>query len=53
MARTLAELLHGGPVTAAEVERISSMLIFEPDRPGPKFLKFAILLTCGEPTSPS
>jgi len=44
MAQTLAELLHGGPVTAAEVERISGMLIFEPDRPGPKFLRFAILL---------
>ncbi|MFO7628820.1 MAG: DUF389 domain-containing protein [Prochlorococcaceae cyanobacterium] len=44
MARTLAELLHGGPVTAAEVERISDTLIFEPGRPGPKFLKFAILL---------
>lgn len=44
MARTLAELLHGGPITAAEVERVSDTLIFEPGRPGPKFLKFAILL---------
>ncbi|MCP9807220.1 DUF389 domain-containing protein [Cyanobium sp. T1B-Tous] len=44
MARNLAELLHGGPVTAAEVERISDTLIFEPGRPGPKFLKFVILL---------
>ena len=44
MARNLAELLHGGPVTAAEVERINDTLIFEPGRPGPKFLKFVILL---------
>ncbi|MFM7314888.1 MAG: DUF389 domain-containing protein [Cyanobium sp.] len=44
MARSLAELLHGGPVTAEEVERISDTLIFEQGRPGPKFLRFAILL---------
>lgn len=44
MARNLAELLHGGPVTAAEVERVSDVLIFEQGRPGPKFLKFMLLL---------
>ena len=41
---TLAELLHGGPVTAAELERVSNTLTFERNRPGPRFLKFAILL---------
>ena len=41
---TLAELLHGGPVTVEELHRISDVLIFEQRRPGPKFLKFSILL---------
>lgn len=44
MAGSLASLLHGGPVTAVEVERVSEVLIFEQGRPGPKFLKFSILL---------
>jgi hypothetical protein len=44
MATTLAELLHGGPVTGEEVDRVSDTVIFERDRPGPRFLKFAILL---------
>jgi uncharacterized hydrophobic protein (TIGR00271 family) len=44
MATTLAELLHGGPVTGEEVDRVSDTLIFERDRPGPRFLKFAVLL---------
>jgi uncharacterized hydrophobic protein (TIGR00271 family) len=44
VARTLAERLHGGPVTAVEVERVSDTLLFEPGRPGPKFLRFTILL---------
>lgn len=44
MARHLADLLHGGPVTAEEVERVSDVLLFEPGRPGPKFFRFAILL---------
>lgn len=44
MPQSLADLLHGGPLTAAEVERVCDTLIFEPGRPGPKFQKFAILL---------
>jgi uncharacterized hydrophobic protein (TIGR00271 family) len=44
MATTLAETLHGGPVTTAEVDRVSDTLTFEHGRPGPRFLKFAILL---------
>lgn len=44
MAASLAERLHGGPVTPAEVERICDLLIFERRKPGPRFLKFAILL---------
>jgi hypothetical protein len=44
MATSLAELLHGGPVTGEEVDRVSDTVIFERDRPGPRFLKFAILL---------
>ncbi len=44
MARNLAELLHGGPITATELERVTDVLIFEQGRPGPKFLKFTILL---------
>ena len=44
MAKSLAETLHGGSVSAVDVERICQALIFERGRPGPKFLKFAILL---------
>jgi uncharacterized hydrophobic protein (TIGR00271 family) len=44
MTATLAEILHGGPVTAEEVDRVSDTLTFERGRPGPRFLKFAILL---------
>lgn len=44
MSKALAELLHGGPVTKEEVERISEALIFEQGRPGPKFFRFAMLL---------
>jgi uncharacterized hydrophobic protein (TIGR00271 family) len=44
MAATLAETLHGGPLTTAEVDRVSNTLTFERGRPGPRFLKFAILL---------
>jgi uncharacterized hydrophobic protein (TIGR00271 family) len=44
MAITLAELLHGGPITAQEVDRISEILLFEQRRPGPRFLRFSILL---------
>ena len=44
MPQSLADLLHGGPLTVAEVERVCDTLIFEPGRPGPKFQKFAILL---------
>jgi uncharacterized membrane protein len=31
-------------VTGEEVDRVSDTVIFERDRPGPRFLKFAILL---------
>jgi hypothetical protein len=51
MATTLAELLHGGPVTGEEVDRVSDTLIFERDRPGPRFLKFAVLLLLAVPAS--
>lgn len=44
IVKSLAETLHGGPISAAEVERICQALIFDRGRPGPKFLKFAILL---------
>jgi uncharacterized hydrophobic protein (TIGR00271 family) len=44
MPPSLGDLLHGGPVTATEVERVCDTLTFEPGRPGPKFLRFAILL---------
>jgi uncharacterized hydrophobic protein (TIGR00271 family) len=44
MAVPLAEILHGGPVTAAEVERISDTLIFERGRAGARFVTFAILM---------
>lgn len=44
MTANLAEILHGGPVTIEEVDRVSDTLIFERGRPGPRFLKFAILL---------
>lgn len=44
MLQSLAERLHGGPVTLAEVDRICDALIFEQGRPGPKFVKFSILL---------
>lgn len=44
MPPSLGELLHGGPVTATEVERVCDTLTFEPGRPGAKFLRFAILL---------
>ena len=44
MTSSLGEWLHGGPVTVAEVQRVSDLLVFERRRPGPKFLKFAILL---------
>lgn len=41
---SLADWLHGGPLNDAELERIREALIFEPATPGPKFVKFAILL---------
>lgn len=44
MAASLAETLHGGPITAAEVQRICETLTFERGRPGARFLKFSILL---------
>lgn len=44
MGASLAEILHGSPVTAEEVERVSDGLIFERGRPGAKFLRFSILL---------
>ena len=44
MPQSLAELLHGGPMTVAELERVSDTLTFERGRPGPKFLRFSILL---------
>lgn len=44
MPPSLGDLLHGGPVTTVEVERVCDTLTFEPGRPGPKFLRFAILL---------
>lgn len=44
MAASLAERLHGSPVTAEEVDRVSDVLLFEQRRPGPRFLKFSILL---------
>jgi uncharacterized hydrophobic protein (TIGR00271 family) len=44
MAKSLAETLHGGPISAAEVDRICEALTFERGRPGPRFLKFSILL---------
>lgn len=44
MARSLAEILHGGPVDVEEVKRVSETLIFEQAWLGPKFFKFASLL---------
>jgi len=44
MPFALADILHGGPVTVEEVERVSDTLTFERNRPGPRFLKFAIML---------
>jgi uncharacterized hydrophobic protein (TIGR00271 family) len=44
MAGSLAERLHGGPVTLEEVHRVSEALVFERRRPGAKFLRFSILL---------
>lgn len=44
MVASLAERLHGGPITGEEVDRVRDVLIFERGRPGPKFLKFSILL---------
>ncbi|MEB3333159.1 MAG: hypothetical protein VKI83_11790 [Synechococcaceae cyanobacterium] len=52
MPGSLAERLHGGPVTAAEVERVCDTPNVAPGRPGPRFLTFSILLLLafGEPT---
>jgi len=44
MSKSLAEILHGGPVDAEEVRRVSETLIFERARLWPKFFRFASLL---------
>lgn len=44
MTRTLAEILHGGPVDLEEVRRVNETLVFEQPDLWPKFLKFATLL---------
>ncbi len=44
MSKSLAEILHGGPVDAEEVRRVSETLIFERAQRWPKFLRFASLL---------
>jgi uncharacterized hydrophobic protein (TIGR00271 family) len=44
MARSIAEVLHGGPVDLDEVKRVSETLLFERGWRGPQFLKFACLL---------
>ncbi|MFN5515014.1 MAG: DUF389 domain-containing protein [Cyanobacteriota bacterium] len=44
MTRTLAEMLHGGPVDLEEVRRVNETLVFEQPDLWPKFLKFATLL---------
>lgn len=44
MARSFAEILHGGPVDLAEVERVRETLVFEGPRLGPAVFKFLCLL---------
>jgi uncharacterized hydrophobic protein (TIGR00271 family) len=44
MSKSLAEILHGGPVDAEEVRRVSETLIFERAQLWPKFFRFASLL---------
>jgi len=44
MNRSFGEMLHGGPIDLAEVERVSEALIFERVWRGAKFFKFACLL---------
>ncbi len=44
MARSLGEILHGGPLDAEEVLRVRDTLVFDGPRLWPKFLKFICLL---------
>jgi uncharacterized hydrophobic protein (TIGR00271 family) len=44
MTGSLAEVLHGGPVDAAEVARVRDALVFEGTQLRPKFVKFVCLL---------
>lgn len=44
MTRSLAEILHGGPVDTEEVKRLMDTLTFQGTQLGGKFLKFACLL---------
>ncbi|MEB3200256.1 MAG: DUF389 domain-containing protein [Synechococcaceae cyanobacterium] len=44
MAVSLAETLHGGPITLEEVDRVTEALIFAPGQPGGRFIKFSLLL---------
>lgn len=44
MTRSLAEILHGGPVDTEEVKRLMDTLTFQGTQLGPKFFKFACLL---------
>lgn len=44
MARSLGEVLHGGPVDLQEVQRVREVLVFEGPQRGPAVLKFLCLL---------
>jgi uncharacterized hydrophobic protein (TIGR00271 family) len=44
MSRSIGEILHGGPVDAAEVARVREMLVFEGAGLGHKFVRFICLL---------
>lgn len=43
-SRSLAEFLHGGPVSLDEVERVRDTLVFDSPGLGPKLFKFIVLL---------
>lgn len=44
MTRSLAEILHGGPVGTEEVSRVRDVLVFEGAQLLPRFVKFLCLL---------
>ena len=43
-SRSLAEFLHGGPVSLDEVARVRDTLVFDSPGLGPKLFKFIVLL---------